>query len=77
MHSRFTAAEVAAAALSTKQHTAVAGSLPPWFLKAAASQLAAALAAQFNAWQRLGRLPPSDALSGRSTCSSSTASGGG
>ena len=63
MHSRFTTAEVAAAALRTKQHKAVAGSLPPWFLKAAASQLAAALAAQFNAWQRLGRLPPSDALS--------------
>ena len=61
MHSHFTAAEVAAAALRTKQHKAVAGGLPLRFSKAAA-QLAAALAAQFNAWQRLGRLPPSDTL---------------
>lgn len=63
LHSPFTAAEVAAFASKVKPHKAVAGSLPPWFLKAAAEQLAPVLAAQFNAWWRLGQLPPAEAAS--------------
>ena len=46
-----------------KPRKSVAGSLPPWFLKASAEQLAPVLAAQFNAWWRLGRLPPAEAVS--------------
>ena len=61
--SPFTTEEVAAHADRTKQRKAVAGELPPWFLKAAAGQVAPLLAATFNAWQRVGRLPTSAALS--------------
>ena len=63
LHSPFTATEVAAFASKLKQRKAVAGSLPPFFLKAAAEQLAPVLAAQYNAWWRLGQLPPSEAVS--------------
>jgi hypothetical protein len=63
MRAPFTASEVAADARRVKPRKAVAGSLPPWFLKAAASQLAPALAAQFNAWVRVGQLPATEALS--------------
>ena len=63
LHSPFTAAEVAAFASKVKPRKSVAGSLPPWFLKVAAEQLAPVLAAQFNAWWRLGQLPPSEAIS--------------
>jgi len=63
MHAPFTAAEVAADCRRLKSRKSVSGSLPPWFLKAAAQQLAPALAAQFNAWVRVGQLPAADALS--------------
>ena len=49
MHGPFTTGEVAQGAEKVKQHKAVAGSLPPWFLKAATGTLAPVLAAQFNA----------------------------
>ena len=63
MHAPFTASEVAAHSRQLKNRKAVAGSLPPWFLKAAAAQLAPAIAALSNAWVRLGQLPAADALS--------------
>jgi hypothetical protein len=63
MHAPFTAAEVAADCRRLKGRKSVAGSLPPWFLKAAAAELAPVLAAQFNAWMRVGQLPAADALS--------------
>jgi hypothetical protein len=51
MHALSTAAQVAAVCQRVKGRKAVAGSLPPWFLKAA-TELAPVLAAQFNAWVR-------------------------
>lgn len=63
MHAPFTAAEVAAHSRRLRNRKAVAGSLPPWFLKAATAQLAPALAAVFNAWVRVGQLSAADALS--------------
>ena len=41
----------------------MAGSLPPWLVKAAVPQLAPALTAQFNAWGRVGQLPASEGVS--------------
>ncbi|KAI3432469.1 hypothetical protein D9Q98_004018 [Chlorella vulgaris] len=58
-HASFTAAQVAAACQLVERRKSVAGSLPPWFLKAATAELAA----QFNAWVRVSQLPASVALS--------------
>jgi hypothetical protein len=58
-HAAFTAAQVAAACQLVERRKSVAGSLPPWFLKAATTELAA----QFNAWVRVSQLPASVALS--------------
>ena len=55
-------AEVAADVRHIKARKSVPGSLPPWFLKAAANVLAPALSAQFNAWVRVGQLADADAL---------------
>ena len=63
MHTPFTPAEVAAHCRQLKNRKSVAGSLPPWFLKAATAQLAPALASLFNAWVRVGQLSAADALS--------------
>ena len=46
--SPITPAEVAAFASQAKPRKAVAGELPPWFLKAAAEQLAPVLAAVYS-----------------------------
>ena len=61
--SPITPAEVAAFASQAKPRKAVAGELPPWFLKAAAEQLAPVLAAVYTAWRRVGQLATPDALS--------------
>ena len=63
MHAPLTAADVATHCRRLKGRKAVAGSLPPWFLKAASSQLSHVLAAQFNAWIRVGQLSAAEALS--------------
>ena len=63
MQNPFTAAIVAAHCHRLKGRKAVAGSLPPWFLKAASSQLAHTLAVLFNAWVRVGQLSAAEALS--------------
>ena len=63
MHAPFTPAEGAAHCRQLRNRKAVAGSLPPWFLKAATAQLAPALAALFNAWVQMGQLSAADALS--------------
>ena len=63
MHAPFTAADVAAHCRRLKGRKAVAGSVPPWYLKEAGTQLAHVLAATFNAWVRIGQLPAADALS--------------
>ena len=63
MQAPFTAAIVAAHCRHLEGRKAVADSLPPWFLKAASSQLAHVLAAQFNAWVRVGQLLAAEALS--------------
>ena len=57
MEAAFTAEEVASLARRTAQRTAVFGPLAPWLLKQACAQLAPLAAAEFNAWQRIGRLP--------------------
>jgi hypothetical protein len=49
MHAPFTGGTGGGTFQRVKGRKAVAGSLPPWFLKAAATELAAVLAAQFNA----------------------------
>ena len=54
---------MAAFASQAKPRKAVAGELPPWFLKAAAEQLAPVLAAVYTAWRRVGQLATPDALS--------------
>jgi hypothetical protein len=63
MHQPFRLAEVAAQAKRVNGRKSVAGSLPPWLLKAASPQLAPALTAQFNAWHRVGQLPCRDGIS--------------
>ncbi|KAL4855747.1 Type-1 glutamine synthetase 1 [Chlorella vulgaris] len=63
MHAPCTAAQVAAACKRVKGRKAVAGSLQPWFPKAAATELAPVLTAQFNAWVRVGQLSTSAAVS--------------
>jgi hypothetical protein len=63
MHAPVTPAEVLSLSRRLKRRKAVTGSLPPWFLKAAASQLTPVLSAQFNVWMRVGQLPANDALS--------------
>ena len=63
MGSPFTAAEVTAFASNAKPRKAVAGELPPWFLKAAAGHVAPLLAALFSRWWHLGQLPYSAAIS--------------
>ena len=51
----FTIADVAAHCRRLKGHKAVAGSVPPWYLQQAGTQLAHVLAATFNAWVRIGQ----------------------
>ena len=63
MEAAFTAEEVASLARRTAQRKAVFGPLAPWLLKQACAQLAPLAAAEFNAWQRIGRLPRGDAHS--------------
>lgn len=63
MHGPFRVAEVSALARRVRGRKSVAGSLPPWLLKAAVPQLAPALTAQFNAWGRVGQLPASEGVS--------------
>ena len=63
MHGPFRVAEVSALARRVRGRKSVAGSLPPWLLKAAVPQLAPALTAQFNAWSRVGQLPTSEGVS--------------
>ena len=63
METAFTVEEVASLARRTAQRKAVFGPLAPWLLKQACAQLAPLAAAEFNAWQRIGRLPRGDAHS--------------
>ncbi|KAL4450596.1 hypothetical protein ABPG77_000952 [Micractinium sp. CCAP 211/92] len=63
MHAPFTAADVAANCRRLYSRKGVAGSLAPWFLKAASNQLATALAVLFDAWVQIGTLSAADALS--------------
>ena len=63
MEAAFTAEEVASLARRTAQRKAVFGPLAPWLHKQACAQLAPLAAAEFNAWQRIGRLPRGDAHS--------------
>ncbi|KAI3434647.1 hypothetical protein D9Q98_002712 [Chlorella vulgaris] len=63
MDAPFTAAELLAVARHTPRRKAVVGPLAPWLLKPASQHLAPLLAAEFNAWRRVGCLPPADALS--------------
>ena len=63
MDAPFTAGEVLEVAGRTPLRKAVVGPLAPWLLKPAAQHLAPLIAAEFNAWRRVGCLPPSDALS--------------
>ena len=59
----FTAEEIIELAGRTPLRKSVVGPLAPWLLKPAAQQLAPLIAAEFNAWLRVGCLPPGDALS--------------
>ena len=63
MEADFTAAEVVALLQRTKARKAVVGPAAPWLLRPAALALAPLLAAEFNAWRRLGALPFGDARS--------------
>ena len=64
MEADFTAAEVVALLLQrTKARKAVVGPAAPWLLRPTALTLAPLLAAEFNAWRRLGALPFGDARS--------------
>ena len=59
----FTPEEVLKAAARTSGRKAVINCLPPWLLKACPDLLAPLLAAEYNAWQRVGCLPVEEALS--------------
>ena len=63
MHGPFRVAEVSAFARRVKARKSVAGSLPPWLLKAAVPLLSPALTAQFSAWGRVGQLSGNDGVS--------------
>ncbi len=63
MEAPFTADEVLEVAGRTPLRKAVVGPLAPWLLKPASQHLAPLIAAEFNAWRRVGCLPPTDALS--------------
>lgn len=63
LHAPFTAAAVVEGSKRIKRRKAVAGSLPAWFVKAAAAELAPALAELFNAWVRVGQVSEQEALS--------------
>jgi len=63
MEADFTAAEVVELLQRTKARKAVVGPAAPWLLRPAAAALAPLLAAEFNAWRRVGALPFGDARS--------------
>ena len=63
LHAPFTPEEVLKAAARTSGRKAVINCLPPWLLKACPDLLAPLLAAEYNAWQRVGCLPVEEALS--------------
>ena len=63
MDAPFTAEEVLELAGRTPLRKSVVGPLAPWLLKPACRHLAPLIAAEFNAWRRVGCLPPADALS--------------
>jgi hypothetical protein len=63
LHEPFTAEAVVEGSKRIKRRKAVAGTLPAWFLKAAAAELAPALAEMFNAWVRVGQLSAAEAVS--------------
>ena len=54
MDADFTAAEVVELMRRTKARKAVVGPAAPWLMRLAAFALAPLLAAEFNAWRRLG-----------------------
>ena len=68
MDAPFSTEEVCELVRRTPQRKAVTGPLAPWLLKHASSQLAPLVTAELNAWQRVGRLAPSDALSATAPC---------
>ena len=63
MDAPFTAEEILELAGRTPLRKSVVGPLAPWLLKPACQHLAPLIAAEFNAWRRVGCLPPADALS--------------
>lgn len=63
MHAPFAIKEVSAAIKRTPLRKAVVGMLTPWLAKAAEPRLAVVLAAEFQAWRRVGRLPACAAVS--------------
>ena len=62
MDAPFTAEEILELAGRTPLRKSVVGPLAPWLLKPACQHLAPLIAAEFNAWRRVGCLPPADAL---------------
>eukprot|EP00887_Chlorella_sp_A99_P005061 scaffold36.g5061.t1 len=59
----FTVAEVLEVAKRAPLRKSVIGPLAPWMLRAVAAPLVPLLAAEFEAWQRVGSLPSPDACS--------------